>query len=118
MTLRVDVKGLETADRSNLREFAATAFLDLTPFWRELGAHLARRKRNRAGPSADDPDGSAEVFDLGRDSKLGRGGVFESSPDRLLFGSSIFYSAIIHQFGTKRLAGAPAHFRRRSADTE
>ena len=114
MTLRVDVsKGLRTADAVACVEFADRRSSDLTPFWRAVGqTPWLDRKRNRRWPFKRRRSGRLRrVFDLGRDSKLGRGGVFESSPDRLLFGTNVFYSAIIHQHGAKRLPGAPADSR-------
>ena len=39
--------------------------------------------------------------------RLGRGGVFfEASPDKLTFGTNLFYSRF-HQYGTKRHAARP-----------
>ena len=105
MTLRVDVKGLETADRS-LRGFARTV-LDLRPFWRELGAHLADESQKRWPLKRR--SGKLRRSLVWSGSKLGRGGVFESSPDRLRFGSAVFY-ARFHQYGTKRLPARPLIF--------
>ena len=72
---------------------------DLRPFWSELGRDLAnlaqerwplRRRTGRLRRSL-----------AWRGETLGRGGVFESTPDRLTFGSSLFYSRF-SQAGTKR----------------
>ena len=100
MQLKVD--GITRAD-SGLRKFAASVS-DLTPFWRELGEGLAdeaqrrwplRRRTGRLRQSL-----------TWAGAGLGRGGIFESSPDRLRFGSALFYSRF-HQYGTKRHAAGP-----------
>ena len=105
MTLRVDVSGLEKADAAT-RQFA-DSILDLTPFWRELGAHLADESQRRWPLKRRSGRLRRSLTWAG--SKLGRGGVFESSPDRLLFGSSIFYSRYT-QYGTKRQRARPLIF--------
>ena len=102
MTLRVDVSGLETADRG-LRRFAATV-LDLTPFWCELGAHLAAESQNRWPLKRG--SGKLRKSLTWAGSKLGPGGVFEADPDRLRFGSSLFYGRYA-QFGTARQRATP-----------
>lgn len=100
--LRVEVDGLSQASRG-LRRFAAHV-ADWRPFWQQLGRSLAedtaarwplRRRTGRLRRSL-----------TWQGSHLGRGGIFESSPDRLAFGSSLFYSRF-HQHGTKRHAARP-----------
>ena len=95
--LRIDVSGLAEGDRA-LREFAA-GVEDWRPFWRELGEHLAdeaqsrwplRRRTGRLRKSLTWAGG-----------RLGPGGIFESSADRLEFGTNVFYSRFA-QYGTKR----------------
>ena len=84
-TLHIKVEGLSKADRA-VRQFAAQ-LADLRPFWRALGAHLAdeaqarwplRRRTGRLRRSLTWAGG-----------RLGRGGVFESSPDQLTFGTTV-----------------------------
>ena len=100
--LRVQIHGTAQAD-SGLRRFSSQID-DLQPFWRELGRDLAdeaqarwplRRRTGRLRRSL-----------MWAGDRLGRGGVFEASPDKLTFGSSLFYSRF-HQFGTKRHAARP-----------
>ena len=99
---KISVDGLKQAD-TGLRTFAATV-TDLTTFWRLLGRSLAdeaqrrwplRRRSGRLRKSL--------VWSGGR---LGKGGVYESSPDRLTFGTAVFYS-IFSQHGTKRQKARP-----------
>ena len=100
MQLKVD--GIARAD-SGLRKFAALAE-DLTPFWRELGEGLAdeaQRRwplRRRTGRLRR----SLQWAGAG----LGRGGIFESSPDRLRFGTSVFYGRFF-QHGAKHTPRRP-----------
>ena len=97
-----EVDGLRQADNS-LRRFAAQVD-DLRPFWAQLGRGLAetidarwplRRRTGRLRRSL-----------TWAGHRLGRGGIFESSPDRLRFGTTIFYSRF-HQHGTSRHAARP-----------
>ena len=94
---KVDVGGLTQADRA-LRTFGATVE-SWRPFWRLLGESLAdtaqsrwplRRRSGRLRKSLTWANG-----------RLGRFGVYESSPDALRFGTSVFYGRFA-QFGTKR----------------
>ena len=96
-TLRIDVGGLGSAD-TGLRKFARTVD-DWRGFWRKLGERLAddtqarwplRRRTGRLRKSL-----------VWRGDTLGPRGIFESSPDRLTFGSAVFYSRF-SQSGTKR----------------
>ena len=87
---KIDVR-LDTA--TALRRFASGVD-DLRPYWRLLGETLAdegqrrwplRRRSGRLRESL--------VWAGGR---LGKGGVFEASPDRLTFGSSIFIRDLLN----------------------
>ena len=100
--LHVKVDGLSTADTA-LRRFEATVD-DLRPFWRELGETLAvdaqarwplRRQSGRLRQSLTWAGG-----------RLGRFGVFESSPAQLTFGTAIFYGRFA-QTGTKKQRATP-----------
>lgn len=100
--LKIDVDGLTQADTA-LRRFAATV-ADLRPFWAQLGERLAteaqsrwplRRRSGRLRRSL--------TWSAGR---LGKGGVYEPSPDALRFGSSLFYGRYA-QYGTARQRATP-----------
>ena len=84
--MRLTVEGLDTAEVA-LGKFAAEVD-DLRPFWPHLAKRLAdttqrrwplRRRTGRLRKSL-----------TWRGSRLGPGGVFESDPDRLAFGTSLF----------------------------
>ena len=100
--LSVKVKGITEAD-SGLRRFAAQVD-DLRPFWRELGRGLAetidarRPLRRRTGRLRRSLQWAGN--------RLGRGGVFESSPDKLTFGTALFYGRFA-QFGTRKQRATP-----------
>ena len=94
---RIAVDGLSESDTA-LRQFGAL-ILDWRPYWRLLGESLAteagsrwplRRRSGRLRKSL--------VWAGG---KLGKGGIFEASPDALRFGTSVFYGRF-SQVGTKR----------------
>ena len=87
-TLRIDVGGLEKADTA-LRRFARTVD-DLRPFWRELGQTLADDAQSRWPLKRR--TGRLRKSLVWAGSRLGRFGVFESSPDLLQFGSAVFYA--------------------------
>ena len=100
--IRVDVSGLSEAEKA-IRTFAA-GIVDLRGFWRELGRSLAddaqarwplRRRTGKLRQSL-----------VWRGDKLGRGGVFESSPNQLTFGTNVFYARFA-QIGTKRQRATP-----------
>ena len=100
--LRVQIHGTAQAD-SSLRRFSSQVD-DLRPFWRELGRDLAddaqrrwplRRRTGRLRESL-----------MWAGDRLGRGGIFESDPDRLRFGTAIFHSRFA-QHGTKRQRARP-----------
>ena len=99
---KIDVGGLSESDTA-LRKFAA-GVLDFRPFWRLLGKTLAdesqarwplRRRSGRLRKSL-----------VWAGSRLGPRGIFESLPDRLRYGSSIFYGRF-HQHGAKNTPRRP-----------
>ena len=92
----INVTGLADADR-HLRTFAHQ-LIDLTPFWRELGQSLADTAQSRW--PLRKRTGTLRRSLTWRGERLGRGGVFEPTPDRLTFGSSLFYGRF-SQTGTK-----------------
>ena len=99
--LDVNVSGLAEADTA-LRKFAAQ-LSDFRPFWRILGEHLATEAQRR-WPLRRQSGWLREslVWQGGKQGgKIGRRGVFEASPDRLAFGTSLFYGRF-SQSGTKR----------------
>ena len=100
--LRVNVAGLEKAD-TGLRQFVATV-TDLTPFWSELGKTLSETTQNRWPLRRR--TGRLRKSLVWRGDTLGPRGIFESSPDRLRFGSSLFYGRFA-QHGTKRQRATP-----------
>ena len=90
--------GVREAD-TGLRRFATKA-ADLRPFWAQLAETLAdaaqsnwplRRRSGRLRKSL-----------TWAGSRLGPGGIFESTPDRLTFGSAVFYSRF-HQHGARNV---------------
>ena len=101
-TLRIDVGGLEKAV-TGLGKFARTVD-DLRPFWRHLGQHLATEAQRRWPLRRRSGRLRRSLTWSGKG--LGRFGVFESSPDRLTFGSALFYSRFA-QLGTKRQRATP-----------
>ena len=100
--LRVNVDGLERAE-TGLRRWAAQVG-DLRPFWRELGRGLAETidaswpLRRRTGRLRESLTWAGN--------RLGRGGVFESSPDKLTFGTALFYGRFA-QFWTRKQRATP-----------
>ena len=101
-TLRIDVTGLDTA-ATGLRQFAATV-TDLRPFWRLLGETLADTSQARWPLSRRSGRLRRSLTWAG--DKLGRGGVYQADPDRLTFGTGVFYSRFT-QTGTKRQRARP-----------
>ena len=81
----------------------AAAVLDLRPFWAELAADLARVSQERWPLRRQ--TGRLRKALTWRGEKLGWGGIYEPTPDRLQFGinASLFY-ARFSQAGTKRQA--------------
>ena len=99
-TIRVDANLGQVETR--LRRFSDG--LDLRPFWRELGETLADEAQARWPLRRR--TGTLRRSLVWSGNRLGRGGVFESSPDRLAIGTSIFYARFA-QFGTKRQKATP-----------
>ena len=93
---------LRDTDR-RLRAFANT-LLDLTPFWRELGERLADTAQSRWPLRRR--TGALRKSLMWAGNKLGRAGVFEATPDRLTFGTSLFYSRF-PQHGTRKQRATP-----------
>ena len=100
--MKLDIRGVREADAA-VGTFAA-AVGDLRPFWRELAERLAdeaqrrwplRRRTGRLRKSL-----------VWHGDRLGKHGVFESSPDRLTFGSAVFYGRF-HQHGAKHTPRRP-----------
>ena len=100
--MRVKLDGIVRADKG-LRGLAEAAS-DLRGFWRALGARLADEAQQRWPLRRRTGKLRRSLTWAGN--RLGRGGVYESSPDALRFGSAIFYSRF-HQDGTKRHAARP-----------
>ena len=97
MSFGLRVTGIESAQNS-LHTFAESAN-DLRPFWPRFAKGLAdtaqarwplRRKTGRLRQSL-----------TWRGNRLGRFGIYEPDPDRLRFGSAVFYGRFF-QYGTKR----------------
>ena len=99
-TIRVDANLRQVETR--LRKFSDG--LDLRPFWSELGERLADEAQRRWPLKRR--TGKLRKSLTWAGTKLGAGGIFESSPDRLAIGTSIFYSRF-SQFGTKRQKARP-----------
>ena len=93
---------LADADR-HLRTFAQK-LTDWTPYWRELAERLADTAQSRWPLRRR--TGTLRASLTWRGDTLGPGGIFEASPDRLTFGSSIFYARFA-QHGTKRQRAIP-----------
>ena len=77
---------------------------DLTPFWSELGETLATEAQARWPLKR-------RLVKLRRSltwagDRLGRGGIFQSDPDRLKFGSAVFYGRFT-QLGTLQQRATP-----------
>ena len=95
MQLKVD--GITAAD-SGLRRLSAE-IADLRPFWAQLGRGLADEAQRRWPLRRRTGRLRRSLTWAG--AGLSRGGIFESDPDRLRFGTAIFYSRFA-QHGTKR----------------
>ena len=95
--VHIKVEGLAEGDRA-LRTFAA-GVQDWRPFWLELGEHLADTAQSRWPLRRR--SGKLRKSLVWSGQRLGRGGIFESSPNRLEFGTEIFYGRFA-QYGTKR----------------
>ena len=101
-TLRIDVSGLPEVDRG--LKGLADGVSDLRPFWAELGERLADTAQSRWPLRRR--SGKLRKSLVWAGDRLGRGGIFESDPDRLTFGSSVFY-ARFHQDGARNLRRRP-----------
>ena len=97
--LSLTVKGIPQAD-AGLQKLSDSAE-DLRPLWARLGRGLADESQ-RLWPLRR---GSGRLRRSLRwtGSRLDRGGIFESSPSQLRFGSAIFYGRFF-QSGTARRA--------------
>ena len=100
--MQLKVHGITESDNS-LRRFEAASG-DLRPFWRELGERLADEAQRR-WPLRRRTGRLRKSLQWAGD-RLGRGGIFESSPDRLRFGTALFYSRFA-QHGTKHQRATP-----------
>ena len=97
---RIDVHGLPGRGLTRL----ADGVSDLRPFWAELGRSLADESQRR-WPLKRRSGRLRRSLTWAGD-RLGRGGVFETSPDALRFGSAVFYSRFF-QHATKRRPARP-----------
>ena len=100
--VRIDARGIGRAERA-LRLFGLST-KNLTPFWLQLGERLADEALAR-WPLKRRSGRLRESLSWAGD-RLGGGGIFRSSPDRLTFGTSIFYGRFA-QTGTKRQRATP-----------
>ena len=98
----IDVGGLTRADRA-LRTFGSTVE-NWGPFWRLLGKSLADESQKRWPLKRR--SGRLRESLRWSTGRLGKGGIFETSPDRLQFGTQIFYSRF-HQYGAKHTPRRP-----------
>ena len=96
MPLRIDVHGLPDRELKRL----ADGVSDLRPFWARLGQSLADEAQQRWPLRRR--SGKLRRSLTWRGETLGRGGVFEPTPDRLTFGSAVFYSKF-HQHGARNV---------------
>ena len=77
---------------------------DLTPFWSELGETLATEAQARWPLKRRSVKLRRSLTWAG--DRLGRGGIFQSDPDRLKFGSAVFYGRFA-QLGTLQQRATP-----------
>ena len=100
---RIDIDpSLEKVDK-NLATYAALT-ADLRPYWLELGRALAAESAARWPLKRRSGRLRRSLTWAG--SRLGRGGIFQATRDRLLYGSRLFY-ADFAQRGTKRQPATP-----------
>lgn len=78
--------------------------IDWRPFWSQLAEHLADEAQRR-WPLRRRTGTLRKSLTWAGD-RLGRGGVFEADPDRLRFGTSVFYGRF-HQHGAKHTPRRP-----------
>ena len=88
---------LENSD-SRLATFAES-LADLRPVWSQLGEHLSATTQARWPLRRRTAALRRSLTWTGE--RLGPGGIFQSKPDRLTFGSRLFYSGF-SQHGTRR----------------
>ena len=77
----------------------AESLTDLRPAWAQLGKYLADTAQARWPLRRRSGRLRRSLTWTGQ--RLGRGGIFRSRPDRLTFGSRLFYSGF-HQTGTRQ----------------
>ena len=100
--MKLDIRGVREADAA-LGTFAA-AVGDLRPFWSELGEHLADEAQRRWPLRRR--TGALRRSLTWAGTRLKEGGIYEATPSRLTFGTSLFYSRFT-QFGTKKQRARP-----------
>ena len=101
--IRVDVSGLSEAEKAmpHVRGGRVRSPPVLARTWRARWPTTPRARwplRRRTG--------TLRASLTWASATLGRGGVFESSPNQLTFGTNVFYSRFA-QFGTKRQRATP-----------
>ena len=96
--LDISVSGIKERDKG-LETLAAVAG-DLRPFWADLAVDLARTSQARWPLRRR--TGRLRKSLTWRGESLGVGGVFEPTPDRLTFGSAVFYGRF-HQEGARNV---------------
>ena len=100
--LTVNVDSLARVE-TGLRKFAAQVAI-WRPFWARLARDLSEDTQSRWPLRRR--SGRLRKSLVWHGDRLGPRGVFQASPDRLTFGSSVFYSRF-HQHGTKQRAAHP-----------
>ena len=100
--MKLDIRRVREADAA-LGTFAA-AVGDLRPFWSELGEHLADEAQRRWPLRRR--TGTLRRSLTWAGTGLKTGGIFESSPNRLEFGTSVFYGRFA-QYGTRKQRARP-----------
>ena len=99
----VTIKGLDEAAAST-RRFSAE-FFDLRPYWKRLGQQLADDAQQR-WPLRSRTGKLRRSLKWAGD-RLGRGGLYEPTPDRLSFGIDRPFYGAFHHFNTKRQRARP-----------
>ena len=112
-TFKIDVGGLSESDTA-LRKFAAD-FEDFRPFWSKLGRSLADEAQARWPLRRRSGRLRRSLVWAGK--RLGRGGIYEASPDKLQFGTGVFYGRF-HQHGAKNTPRRPLIHIDETAHTE
>ena len=96
----VDIRATGIPGHVKALDALAAAAVDLRPFWAELSADLANLAQSRWPLRRR--TGKLRRSLTWRGETLGRGGVFEPTPDRLTFGSAVFYGRF-HQDGARNV---------------